>query len=114
MRESARSFRSGRALAALALVVAAASSGGAGCSLLLDTDASLPTCNSDADCARFPNAACDSARRICVPRLPSAIGDGGAGSDTAGPLTCELSFDNQARIALPGPDGGLRPLPEAP
>jgi hypothetical protein len=89
----------------------------AACTLLLDTDANPQTCKIDADCARFPNAACDNARRVCVPRLPSVVMDGGVpldGSvDTGGGLVCQAAFDNAARITMTGPDGGLRPLPEA-
>ena len=90
--------------------------GGAGCTLLLDTSSSPNKCETDNDCARFPNAACDDARKQCVPRLPyvdSGAPDTGAGG-TSGGLTCELTFDNQARINLSGPDGGLRPLPDGP
>jgi len=82
---------------------------------LLDANADPYKCSTNADCERFPNAVCDSARKQCVPRLPFVDGgppDGGAGG-TSG-LTCELSFDNAVRIYAPGPDGGLRPLPESP
>jgi hypothetical protein len=109
MRELARGL-------ALAVVFAGASGG---CTLLLDTDANPHSCNVEADCARLPNAVCDNARRICVPRLPAAGDDGGAPmdagvDDTGGGLMCELAFDNAARITMTGPDGGLRPLPEGP
>ncbi len=63
--------RPGRALAALVFAVwGLLVAGGAGCSLLLDTDANPYMCNTDQDCARYPNAACDNVRRQCVPRLP--------------------------------------------
>lgn len=111
------------------LAIAAAFAGGvatAGCSIVLETDPR--NCRTDADCARHANAACDSARRICVVRQPTSDGldaggdadaasGGDAGSDgreDGGALTCELSFDNRVRIRVKGPDGGLRPLPEAP
>ena len=105
--------------AALVLIALGISmGGGAGCTLLLDTSTNPTTrCETDGDCARFPNAACDDARKQCVPRLPyvdsGAPPDTGAGG-TSGGLTCELAFDNQAPINLSGPDGGLRPLPEGP
>ena len=64
---------------ALAVVFAGASGG---CTLLLDTDGANPhSCNVDADCAQLPNAVCDNARRVCVPRLPPAGVDGGAPMD---------------------------------
>jgi hypothetical protein len=84
-----------------------------GCTLLLDASADPFKCANDIDCARFPDAVCDSVRRQCVPRLPYADGgapDTGAGG-TSG-LTCELTFDNDARLNSRGPDGGLRPLPD--
>lgn len=86
--------------------------GGIGCTLLLDASADPYKCVNDIDCAVFPDAVCDSVKRECVPRLPFAEGgvpDTGAGG-TSG-LTCELSFDNNARLNLRGADGGLRPLP---
>ena len=43
-------------------------------------------------------------------RRAARYGRGG----TSGGLTCELAFDNQARINLSGPDGGLRPLLDGP
>lgn len=113
-----------RALAAvvvallLSLFLAAS---GAGCSLLLDYESDPYKCVIDSDCTRFTNAACDSIRKQCVPRLPSgqfdagAPADGGdAGDGGPGALTCEISFDNTVRLTLTGPDGGLRPLPEGP
>jgi len=108
-------FRRGPTLAALALLALGVSAGGGGCTLLLDADANPYKCSTSADCNRFPNAVCDDARKQCVPRLPFVDGgppEGGAGG-TSG-LTCEFSFDNAARIHGPGPDGGLRPLPEGP
>jgi hypothetical protein len=97
----------------LALIVLCISmAGGAGCSILLDSSANPYKCQNDDDCGRFPSAVCDDIKKECVPRLPivdSGTVDTGAGG-TSG-LTCELSFDNQARINLMGPDGGLRPLP---
>jgi hypothetical protein len=108
--------RPGRALTALVFAVwGVAVAGGAGCSLLLDTDANPYTCNNDQDCARYPNAACDNVRRQCVPRLPTVVSDAGAPPpDGSSPLTCELVFDNSRRVTLRGPDGGLIPLPEGP
>jgi hypothetical protein len=91
--------------------------GGTGCTLLLDTSANPQSCRTDADCVRFPNAACDNAHRICVPKFPYASGsagnDGGGTGGVGGAGGCGLSFDNSVRIGLNGPDGGLRPLPEA-
>jgi len=100
--------------AGLALIVLCISvGGGAGCSILLDSSANPYKCVTDDDCSRFPDAVCDAIKKVCVPRLPivdsGAVDTGGAGG-TSG-LTCEVSFDNAARINLTGPDGGLRPLP---
>ena len=109
-----------RVLAGVVLLVSGVfAGGGIGCSLMLDTDANPYRCHNDQDCARYPNAACDSIRKECVPRLPGLGTDSGAqtdagGGNDAGGLACELSFDNSLRIPLSGPDGGLRPLPEAP
>jgi hypothetical protein len=104
------------ARAALALLLFGVSLAGApACTLLLDTSGTPSKCETDGDCIRFPNAACDGIKKECVPRQPYTDGgtlDAGAGG-TSG-LTCELSFDNKARIHLSGPDGGLRPLPEDP
>jgi hypothetical protein len=91
------------ALAASIVSVAA----GAGCSLLLDADTNPYSCQIDSDCARLPNAVCDSVKKECVPRLPNVVTDSGT------PPTCQVSFDNN-RVILDGPDGGLRPLPEGP
>jgi hypothetical protein len=93
--------------AALGLSVA----GGVGCTLLLDTSNNPQKCSTDADCARFPNAACDNARRQCVPKLPYGSDAGTSETGAGGAGACELWFDNSARIAGNGPDGGLRPLP---
>lgn len=112
MRKLGAISRPGRALTALAFAVwGLFVAGGAGCSLLLDTDSNPYMCNTDQDCARYPNAACDNARRQCVPRLPSAGSDAGAPPDGPGALTCQLTFDNSRRVGLVGPDGGLLPLP---
>ncbi|HXU02215.1 MAG TPA: hypothetical protein VN903_14715 [Polyangia bacterium] len=78
----------------------------------LDTGGNPYKCSTTADCDRFPNAVCDDARKMCVPRLPYAGQDGGGGG-TSG-LTCVESFDNSARITGGDPDGGLLPLPEGP
>jgi hypothetical protein len=96
-------------VAALAAVTASVG-GGAGCSLLLDASANPYKCQIDSDCAHLPNAVCDSVKKECVPRLPNVVTD--AGTDMMGG-TCQVSFDN-SRVILDGPDGGLRPLPEAP
>jgi hypothetical protein len=104
-------------LLALALVA-----GGTGCSLLLDYESNPYKCVIDSDCARYANAVCDSARKVCVPRFPQVVTDAGASTDASdggrdegpGALTCELAFDNSTRLTLVGPDGGLRPLPEDP
>jgi hypothetical protein len=116
MRQLGTVLRPGPALVGLGLLIVGVwAGGGAGCTLLLDTGASPYKCSSDADCARFPNAVCDSARRECVPRLPYADGgppDTGAGG-TSG-LTCQMTFDNGTRLHQSGPDGGLVPLPEGP
>ena len=74
-----------RALLAGALVL-----GLGACSALLDLDAAQ--CRSDRDCARFRNATCDLARRICVAGAPpdgsgaggAPGGDGGAPADGSG------------------------------
>ena len=112
-------FAPGRVAAALFIIVLLLG-GGAGCSLLLDYESDPYRCVIDSDCARFTNAACDSVRKQCVPRFPSggqsdagSPGDDG-GDGGPGALTCEISFDNAARLTLTGPDGGLRPLPEGP
>jgi hypothetical protein len=113
MWKSRRPSRYGRALLVLAVALAGAN---AACTLLLDTDANPHRCDADTDCAHLPNAVCDNARRVCVPRFPSAALDGGLPGDVdaGGGLMCQLSFDNAARLTFTGPDGGLRPLPEAP
>jgi hypothetical protein len=98
------------------IALAVSTGGGVGCTLLLDTSSNPHKCATDDDCALLPNAVCDDARKTCVPRLPyvdSGAPDTGAGG-TSGGLTCEQSFDNKARISFPGPDGGLRPLPDGP
>lgn len=120
-----RFFRSARlapTLALAGLLPAASAGGGTGCSLLLDYESNPYKCVIDSDCARYANAVCDSARKVCVPRLPNVIVDAGANPDASdggrdegpGALTCELAFDNGTRLTLVGPDGGLRPLPEGP
>jgi hypothetical protein len=116
MRQSGSDLRPSPALAGLALIIltlGASVGGGSGCTLLLDTSGNPYKCGNDNDCARFPNAVCDSARKQCVPRLPYADSgvpvDTGAGG-TSG-LTCEVTFDNALRLTAVGPDGGLRPLP---
>ena len=113
-------FSPGPALAGLALIALGLSgAGGAGCTLLLDTNGVAPSskCETDDDCAKFSNAACDDIKKHCVPRLPLVDAGVVAPTGTAGTsgLTCELSFDNKARIFQSGPDGGLRalPLPDA-
>jgi len=116
MRQLGSVLRPGPSLAGLALIVligGVSVGGGAGCTLLLDTSSNPYRCSTDGDCARFPNAVCDNARKECVPRLPypdSGMPDSGAGG-TSG-LTCEVTFDNGLRLTQVGPDGGLRPLPE--
>ena len=111
----------GRVLAALFIILLLAA-GGAGCSLLLDYESDPYRCVIDSDCARFTSAACDTVRKQCVPRFPSGQSDAGLGGDTGdgarddgpGALSCEMSFNNAARLMLTGADGGLRPLPEGP
>lgn len=92
--------------------------GGAGCSVLLETNTNPYKCTTDADCLRHAsNAACDTSRKLCVARLPPFTPDAGVpdgGNGGSGGLSCSLSFDNRLRVPLDGPDGGLRPLPEAP
>jgi hypothetical protein len=120
MRQLGKPSRPACVLAGVALLVSGVvAGGGIGCSLMLDTDVDPYRCRNDQDCSRYPNAACDSIRKECVPRLPGLGGDSGAQTDAgagndAGGLACELSFDNSIRIPLTGPDGGLRPLPEMP
>jgi hypothetical protein len=115
MRELGAMSRPRRALAALVLAVWGLSAAGTtGCSLVLDTDTNPYQCSTDQDCTRYPDAACDSVRKMCVPRLPPIGSDGGAPPDGPGALTCELSFDNNLRVLGRGPDGGLLPLPEGP
>jgi hypothetical protein len=106
---------------AAGLVALVLGAGGTGCSLLVDYESNPYRCVIDSDCTRYPNAVCDSARKVCVPRLPGGVIDAGApadasdgGQDGPGALTCELAFDNDSRLTLVGPDGGLRPLPEGP
>jgi hypothetical protein len=104
---------------AVALVVLGAFAGsGTGCSVLLETDTNPYKCTTSADCAGHPDAVCDTSRKQCVQRLPpfspdAGVPDGGGSGGTSG-LTCQLAFDNRTRLPLDGPDGGLRPLPEAP
>jgi hypothetical protein len=100
-------------------IVGVLAGGGAGCSVLLDTDTNPYKCTTSADCTRYPDAVCDTARKQCVARLPpvgfdAGVADGGGGTGGTGGLTCELAFDNRTRVPLDGPDGGLRPLPETP
>jgi len=105
--------RGGFAVAGAAALLAVSAIGGLGCTLLLDTSSNPQSCTIDSDCARFPNAACDNARKVCVPRQPYV--DSGAPPDTSDGATggtCSLSFDNSIRIIVGGPDGGLRPLPD--
>ena len=102
--------RAGWVVAASLAASIASAWGGAGCSLLLDADSNPYKCQIDADCARLPNAVCDSVKKECVPRLPNVVTD--SGTDMAGG-TCQASFNN-GRVILDGPDGGLRPLPEVP
>jgi len=100
-------------VAGVVALLGLATAGGIGCTLLLDTTSNPQKCNNDADCARFPNAVCDNARKTCVPRQPYV--DSGMPLDTGvdgGGATCSLSFDNSIRIPVTGPDGGLRPLPD--
>ena len=106
-----------------------------GCSILLDT--STQQCQSNSDCARFPNAVCDVSNHLCTPRLPSSLGsDGSAGPEVGGAPACHdesgclpcpggapptlleactsarcVPFDNKARLANLQADGGLKPLP---
>ena len=106
------------AAAGVIAVMALAASGGGGCTLLLDTSGNPQKCSNDADCARFPDAACDNARKQCVPKLPYVTTDSGAPADgggggAGGAPACDLSFDNRSRLPG-GPDGGLRPLPGGP
>ena len=115
MRELGAISRPGRALTALVFAVwGVLATGATGCSLVLDTDTNPYSCSNDQDCTRYPNAACDSVRKQCVPRLPPVGSDGGAPPDGPSALTCELSFDNNLRVLGRGPDGGLLPLPEGP
>jgi hypothetical protein len=102
-----------RLRAGVVLAIVGVATAGGGCTLLLETDADPYRCGNDQDCARFPDAACDSVKKQCVPRLPAIGWDAGPPADTGGGLACELSFDNSIRIPLSGPDGGLRPLPDA-
>jgi len=105
--------RGGLAVAGVVALLGASAIGGISCTLLLDTSSNPQSCTIDSDCARFPNAACDSSRKVCVPRQPYV--DSGAPLDTpdgAPGGTCSLSFDNSIRIIVAGPDGGLRPLPD--
>jgi len=66
------------AAAGVIAVMALAAAGGGGCTLLLDTSGNPQKCSNDADCARFPDAACDNARKQCVPKLPYVTTDSGA------------------------------------
>jgi hypothetical protein len=115
MREVSRAGRARVALTAAVAAVCLTAALGAGCTLLLDTTANPHKCTTDDDCTRFPNAACDNARKVCVPKLPylvdSGVMDTGAGGTGGGPA-CELAFDNAGRLNGVGPDGGLRPLPQ--
>jgi len=124
MRQLGLFSRPRRVLAGLALAGTVAgtitlfglSIGGAGCSLLLETDIKPHKCTTDDDCASLPSAACDNARKECVPKLPVGGVDGGQPDADAGPIApaCEIAFDNSTRVMFIGPDGGLRPLPEGP
>ena len=110
---SRRRLRGGLVIAGAAALLALSAVGGAGCTLLLDTSGNPQKCGNDADCARFPDAVCDSARKLCVPRLPYGTDAGSPDTGAGGAPACELAFDTASRINAPGPDGGLRPLPEA-
>ena len=102
--------QTGVVLAVALAILGVVAGGGTACTVLLETDTNPYKCVVDAECTRYEsNAVCDTARKQCVTRLP---GPGAGGAD--GGLTCQLSFDNRSRLPLDGPDGGLRPLPEAP
>jgi hypothetical protein len=93
----------------------AASVGGMACSFLVNADATQ--CSSDADCARFAGSVCNFATRLCRPGDPA--GDGGGPVDLGGPPPVDapgicFTFDNKTRLTNLDPDGGLKPLPEAP
>jgi len=107
--------------------------------VLLDTGAQQ--CNSNSDCARFANTACDLGSHLCMPKLtPVSTGgnggtngaDGGGSSsaachDETGCVACPggaqptfldsctaahcIAFDNASRLHNLQPDGGLKPLP---
>jgi hypothetical protein len=110
----------------------------AGCSVLLDTNASQ--CRSNADCARFGNVVCNPTSKLCVPGPPilnrdASSGEDGGSADSgmpachdqtgcvpcgpAGPTLLDsctssmcVSFDNQTRLLNLDPDGKLKPLPQ--
>jgi hypothetical protein len=42
---------------------------------------------------------------------PTCLGENDAGQPSACPTATCVPFDNQTRLAIVGPDGGLRPLP---
>ncbi|MFT3766083.1 MAG: hypothetical protein QM820_11285 [Minicystis sp.] len=91
--------------AAGAIIAAAVAS----CTLLIETRTSQ--CESNADCAHFPNAACDTAQHLCVdkecaggqcvcnPETPTDILNGCPKGECS-------PFDN-TRVPGLGPDGGL-------
>ncbi|WP_437677400.1 hypothetical protein [Sorangium sp. So ce131] len=66
--------------AALALAAGALATGALACSLVVERRSEQ--CSSDADCARFPGAACDLVDNVCVPA--SSGPGGGEGGGAAG------------------------------
>ncbi|WP_433932965.1 hypothetical protein AB3662_02200 [Sorangium cellulosum] len=79
------------ALALSTLTAGALATGGLACSLIVERRGEQ--CNADADCARFDDAVCDVAERVCV---PASSGPGGGGVT---PADCAATDKPIAEIA---------------
>jgi hypothetical protein len=108
--DRSRTARVSAALVAGARVLALVLGLGAGlgsCSLLLDLDAAQ--CRTDGDCARFGEATCDKARRICVARAGSANDAAAEAATDAGAVPDQ--GDAHADAPVCRSQGGCLPCP---